>query len=154
MNIYEKIATEGLKIRTFYNDEWTFETASLTENLLYVSGHTPTIEGVPQYIGVTGAEIDIATAQKAGILCLENCLGSMERALKDLNCIKKVVKLNGFVASVAGFSGQAVVMNPVSEKLNAIFGGKHARAAIGVVALPGNVPVEIEMIVEIEKQNK
>lgn len=150
MNIYERIKAEGLEVRTFYDPQWAFETTSRIGDLLFVSGHTPTLDGVPQYKGITGREVDVETARKAALLCLENCLGSMQRALGDLKRVKRIVKLNGFVASAHGFVEQAIVMNAVSEKLNAIFGSKHARAALGVVALPGNVPVEIEMIVEVE----
>jgi len=150
MDVYEKIKAEGLRIREYCNPDWPFTTAVQTGNILFVSGHTPTLDGVPQYHGCTGRDVDLETAQKAGILCLENCLGTMNRALGDLNRVKKIVKLNGFVASDPSFSGQAQVMNPVSEKLNAIFGNKHARAALGVMQLPGNVPVEVEMIVEVE----
>lgn len=150
MNIYEKIEAQGLTIREFCNPAWPFTTATQVGNILFVSGHTPTIDGVPQYHGCTGRDVNLETAQKAALLCLENCIGSMNMALGDLNRVKRIIKLNGFVASDPSFSGQAMVMNPVSEKLNAIFGEKHARAALGVAQLPGDVPVEIELIVEVE----
>lgn len=149
MSIVDRINESGLVVREFINPEWPFTTAVLSGKLLFVAGHTPTIDGVPQYHGKVGNEISVEQAREAGVLCLENCLGSMQRVLGDLNRIKKIVKLNGFVASTPEFSNQVAVMAPVSEALNHIFGEKHARAAIGVAVLPGDVPVEIELIVEI-----
>lgn len=149
MNVIERIKESGLVVREFINPEWPFTTAVLSDNLIFVAGHTPTINGVAQYHGKVGETISVEQARKAGILCLENCLGSLQRVLGDLNKVKKIVKLNGYIASAPDFSDQVKVMAPVSESLNAIFGEKHARAAIGVLVLPGDVPVEIEMIVEI-----
>ncbi|MDD3174178.1 MAG: RidA family protein [Herbinix sp.] len=147
--IETKLEASGLSVRQFVNEAWPFNCGVLTGNLLYISGHTPTINGVPQYIGVTGDTVDLETAQKAALLCLENCMGAIKTVVGDLDRVSKIVKVNGFIASAPGFDKQALVMNPVSEALVDIFGAKHARAALGVTMLPGNVPVELEMIVEV-----
>ena len=139
----------GLTVRQYANAQWPFTCAVQTGNLLFVSGHTPTIEGVAQYHGITGDSVDLETAQKAAMLCLENCLGAMKSVLGNLDRVAKIVKVNGFIASAPGFDKQAPVMNSVSEALVKIFGEKHARAALGVAMLPGNVPVEIELVAEV-----
>ncbi|MDP4109126.1 MAG: RidA family protein [Bacillota bacterium] len=140
----------GLTVREFTNPNLPFTSAVQTGNVLFVSGHTPTIDGVAQYHGVTGTDVNLETAQKAAMLCLENCLGAVKTALGSLDRVSKIVKVNGFVASAPGFDKQALVMNPASEALISLFGQKHARAALGVAMLPGNVPVEVELVVEVK----
>lgn len=141
----------GLEIREYVNHDWPFVSGMISGNLLFISGHTPTIDGVPQYKGTVGEDVDMETAQKAAILCLENCLGAVKTALKgDMDRIVKIVKVNGFITSAKGFDQQAGVMNAVSNKLIELFGEKHSRAALGVSMLPGGVPVEVELIVEIK----
>jgi len=72
-------------------------------------------------------------------------------AAGDLDKIERIVRVTGFVASAPGFGQQPEVMNGASELLVDVFGekGKHARSAIGVNELPRNIPVEIEMVVEV-----
>lgn len=145
----QKITELGMTIRFFPLPDMPFTYAHEHNGIVFVSGHTPTIEGVPQYKGVVGQEVDLETAQQAAVLCLENCLGALQQAVGGLDRVKKIIKVNGFVASAPGFDKQALVMNAVSERLNAIFGEKHARAALGVAMLPGGVPVEVELIAAI-----
>jgi len=153
MNVEKRIKEMNLEIREYVNPDWPFTTTVQEGNILFVSGHTPTINGVPQYTGRVGEEVSLETAQKAGMLCLENCLGAIKMALGDLDRVEKIIKVNGYIASEVGFAQQAVVMNPISKALNDIFGAKHARAALGVAMLPSNVPVEVEMIVAVKQKN-
>jgi enamine deaminase RidA (YjgF/YER057c/UK114 family) len=80
-----------------------------------------------------------------------NLLSTLRSAVGDLDKIERIVKVTGFVASAPDFGQQPEVMNGASELLEEVFGekGKHARSAIGVNELPRNIPVEIEMIVEV-----
>lgn len=151
-SIENKFNALGLQIRQYTNPTLNFTCGVLSGSLLFISGHTPTVEGVPQYKGIVGNDVDIETAQKAAILCLENCLGAAKTILGSLDHIQKVVKVNGFVASAAGFDGQAQVLNAVSSPLQQVFGEKHARAALGVAGLPGGVPVEVELILEVAER--
>ena len=150
MTIETKLRSMHITVRQYINPEWPFTCGVQVGNVLYISGQTPTIDGVPQYTGTAGDTVDLETAQKAALLCLENCLGAIKTMVGSLDRVTKVVKVNGFIASASGFDKQALVMNPVSEILVNLFGAKHARAALGVAMLPGNVPVEVEMIVEVE----
>ena len=76
----------------------------------------------------------------------------MKSVVGDLDAVRRVVKVVGFVASAPDFTGQPGVVNGASELLGAVFGdaGVHARSAVGVAALPLDVPVEVEMIVEVD----
>ena len=80
-----------------------------------------------------------------------NCLASVKAAIGDLDKVKQVVKLLGMVNCTEDFKDQPMVVNGCSDLLVAIFGeaGKHARSAVGMQALPHEIPVEIEMILEI-----
>ncbi len=80
-----------------------------------------------------------------------NCLASLKQALGKLDHIKEVVKVVGYVASAPTFTEQSKVINAASDLLLEIFGdsGRHARTSVGVVVLPGDIPVEIEMVVEV-----
>lgn len=120
-------------------------------NLLYTSGSGPTREGVPVFTGKVGGEISLETAQEAARLCILNTLACLHAYLGDLDRIVQVVKLLGFVASVPSFTRQPEVMNGASRLLTELFGerGGHARSAIGTNVLPGDIPVEIELILEV-----
>ncbi len=118
-------------------------------DLVFVSGAGPA--GASGLItGKVGAEVDIATAQEAAKLCALSCLSALQEELGDLDNVRRIVKLLGFVNSAPGFSQQHVVMDGASTLLLSLFGeqGVHARSSIGVAELPLNIAVEVEMIVE------
>ena len=117
---------------------------------LYTSGAIPMKDGKPAYTGKVG-EISVDDAREAARICIINILANIEKKTGDLNKVKKIVKVLGFVASKEDFTQQPLVMNAASELLVDVFGenGKHSRSAIGVTVLPGNVPVEIELVLEL-----
>ena len=119
--------------------------------LLYTSGVGPIKDGKPAFTGKAG-DVSADYAQDAARLCILNILSAVEKKIGDLNKISKVVKMLGFVASKDDFTEQPFVMNAASELLQNIFGeaGHHARSAIGVNVLPGNITVEIELIFELK----
>jgi enamine deaminase RidA (YjgF/YER057c/UK114 family) len=84
-------------------------------------------------------------------VCALNALAAVKTVIGDLDKIKRIVKVVGFVSSVPEFSAQPGVVNGASEFLGAVFGDKgiHARSAVGVAVLPLDAPVEIELIVEV-----
>jgi len=95
----------------------------------------------------------VAGAQRAAELCAINILAQAKAALNgDLGRIRRILKLNGFVASVPEFTEQHLVINGASNLIADILGdaGKHARAAVGMAALPFNASVEIDAIIEID----
>jgi enamine deaminase RidA (YjgF/YER057c/UK114 family) len=129
--------------------------ATRVGNLIYTAGHLPvTPEGVIISSGKVGSA-DVTTEQGADAARAVglNILSTLRSELGgDLGRVKRVVKLTAFVNCVDSFAAQPKVVNGCSDLMVAVFGdaGKHARSAVGVNALPLNVPVEIEAIVEVE----
>jgi enamine deaminase RidA (YjgF/YER057c/UK114 family) len=82
-----------------------------------------------------------------------SCLGTIQRSLGDLDRVERIVKLLGFVNVGEGFSATPAVINGASDLLVALYGenGRHARSAVGMAALPNQIPVEIEMIVQVKE---
>lgn len=120
-------------------------------NLIFTAGAGPTKNGIPVFTGKVGKDIDIEMARRAAELVILNMLSVVETYLGDLNKVKNIVKVLGFVASDDTFHDQPKVIDAASELLIKIFGerGEHSRSAIGTNSLPGNIPVEIECIIEI-----
>jgi enamine deaminase RidA (YjgF/YER057c/UK114 family) len=118
---------------------------------VYVSGQVPVVDGQLLATGKVGAEVTVDTAKELAARCALNGLAAID-ALVGLDHVVRVVKVVGFVASAAGFTGQPAVINGASELLGAVFGeaGTHARSAVGVAELPLGAPVEVEMIVEVD----
>ena len=124
----------------------------ISGNLLYLSGQLPIEGGKVAITGLVGSDVTLADAQRAAELCAINILAQAKSALGgDLSQIVRVIKLNGFVASASGFVEQHLVINGASNLIANILGeaGKHARAAVGMAALPLNAAVEIDAILEI-----
>ena len=121
-------------------------------NLCYVSGAGPNVEGKPQWAGKLGSTYTLEQGQEAARDAIKNALSVLHNNLGDLNKIKKFVKILAFVASADDFFRQPEVANGASQLLVDIFGeeiGRAARSAIGVNVLPGNIPFEIEFLVEL-----
>jgi len=121
-------------------------------DLLFLSGQLPIEDGKVAVTGLVGRDVDLAGAQRAAELCAINILAQAKAALGgNLGRIVRVVKLNGFVASVPEFTEQHLVINGASNLIATVLGeaGKHARAAVGMAALPLNAAVEIDAVIEI-----
>ena len=118
---------------------------------VYVSGQVPRRGDDLMYTGKVGAEVTLEQAVACARQCALNAIAAVKAEVGELSAVKQVVKVVGFVASAPDFTGQPQVINGASELLAAAFGaaGQHARSAVGVAALPLDVPVEVEMIVEV-----
>jgi enamine deaminase RidA (YjgF/YER057c/UK114 family) len=124
----------------------------ISGNLLTISGQLPLEGGKVAVSGHLGKNVDVATGQRAAELCAINILAQAKAALGgDLGRIRRVIKLNGFVASTPEFVEQHLVINGASNLIAGVLGeaGKHARAAVGMAALPLGAAVEIDAIMEI-----
>ncbi|MBX5194537.1 RidA family protein [Rhizobium sp. NZLR10] len=124
----------------------------ISGNLLYISGQLPLEGGKIAVSGHLGKTVDVAAGQRGAELCAINILAQAKAALGgDLGRILRVIKLNGFVASAPDFVEQHLVINGASNLIAGVLGeaGKHARAAVGMAALPLNAAVEIDAIMEI-----
>jgi enamine deaminase RidA (YjgF/YER057c/UK114 family) len=122
-----------------------------TGNLVYVSGQVPSVDGKPTHLGHLGDDVDLEAGRAAARTCAVNVLAALKAELGELSRVRRVVKVTGFVASTPGFTDMPQVVNAASELFGDVFGdaGRHARAAVGVAALPLGVPVEVEAIVEV-----
>jgi enamine deaminase RidA (YjgF/YER057c/UK114 family) len=122
-----------------------------TGNLVYVSGQVPMVDGEPGHLGHLGDDVDLEDGRAAARTCAVNVLAALKAELGELSRVRRVVKVTGFVASTPGFTDMPKVVNAASELFGEVFGdaGRHARAAVGVAALPLGVPVEVEAIVEV-----
>lgn len=122
--------------------------------LAYLSGCGPQNESEPSKNGKLGKELTLEEGQQAARNCVLNLLAVLHANIGDLNRVKRFVKVLAFVQSADDFYDQPQVVNGGSGLLLELFGeeaGCAARSAIGVNALPGNIPVEIEALVELER---
>jgi len=121
--------------------------------LVYVSGTGPRKENGDYLTGRLGDDMTIEEGYGAAKLTGINILASLKKEIGDLNKIKRFVKVIGMVNSTADFYQQPAVINGFSDFIVEVFGdrGKHARSAVGMVSLPSNIAVEIEVVVEVIK---
>lgn len=120
-------------------------------NMVYTSGHGPDKPGGGQIFGKVGGDLTLEQGQEAAKLTGIALLSSLKAEIGDLSRIKRIVKVFGLVNCTPGFTQQPQVMNAFSDMMVKIWGenGRHARSAVGTNALPNNIAVEIEMIVEL-----
>jgi enamine deaminase RidA (YjgF/YER057c/UK114 family) len=121
-------------------------------NFCYLSGCTPTFNGEVRWTGKLGKELSVEQGQEAARYCALNLLANLKAQYGSLDKIKRIVKMLAFVAGTDDFYDQPKVANGASQFLVDVFGeeaGLCARSAIGVNVLPGNAPVEIELLVEL-----
>ncbi len=146
-----KLAELGLSLPTPAKPVAAYVPTVRTGNLVFVSGQGPSINGEPRYSGRVGAERTLEEGQAAARLCALNGLAAVKAEIGDLDKVKRVVKLLGWVSSAPDFTQQPQVMNGASVLLQDIFGerGKHARSAVSAHVLPNNITVEVEMVVEV-----
>ena len=122
-------------------------------NLLYLSGHGPVrVDGQPTARGKVGRDLSTEEAYKVAREVGINLLGSARVILGSLDKVKRIVKVLGMVNSADGFGDQPKVINGFSDLMVEVFGenGRHARSAVGMAELPMGIPVEIEVILEVE----
>ena len=126
--------------------------AKQSGNLIFTAGQLPMVNGALISTGHLGQDVEIEDAKNAARICTINALSAIKGVIGDLDRIKQVVRVVGYVASVPTFTQQPAIVNGASELLLEIFGekGKHARSAVGVAVLPLNASVEIELTVEVE----
>jgi enamine deaminase RidA (YjgF/YER057c/UK114 family) len=149
--VEDRIRELGVEINAPPQPQGFYKHAVISGDLIFISGQLPIKGKDLLYKGKVGKEISIKEGALAARLAAINSLSVMKSELSDLDRIKRIVKVTGYVASAPGFDMQAMVINGASEFFYEIFGdlGKHARAAVGVCELPLDSPVEIEVIAEI-----
>jgi enamine deaminase RidA (YjgF/YER057c/UK114 family) len=119
--------------------------------LLYLSGALPFVEGQLRFPGKVGGTVTQEQGQEAARICTLNLLAAVKANAGSLDRVAQVVSIRGYVNCGPDYTEQPAVINGASDLLVQIFGdlGRHARAAVGVAALPKGAAVEIEMVVQL-----
>ncbi|PFH20281.1 RidA family protein [Burkholderia sp. JKS000303] len=154
MSIYDRVREAGITLPALAIPAAAFRPYVLHGNQLIVSGQLPVRDGKAAFVGSVPDSVSVSDAQDAARLCVINILAWAHHATGgDLNRIRKVLRLGGFVSTSSGFADAPAVINAASELVTQIFGerGSHARIAIGVASLPLNAPVEVEAAFALEE---
>ena len=151
MNPEEKLKELGITLLEGTKPLDFYVPAVRAGDFLFLSGMLPLSEGKLLYKGKVGREISLEDAQEASRITIINALSVIKGEIGDLDKVKRIVRLSGYIASAPGFNQQPSVLNAASEILSKAFGDKglHSRIAIGVSELPMDSPVEIDLIVYI-----
>jgi enamine deaminase RidA (YjgF/YER057c/UK114 family) len=152
MSVEERLKELGITIAAPGRPVANYVGAVRTGNLVFVSGHGPRRAEGGNVTGKVGRELTTEQGYEAARLCILACLASLQAEIGDLNRVRRIVKLLGMVNCTEEFAEQPQVINGASDLLVNLFGenGRHARSAVGMQMLPGNISVEIEMSVEVE----
>lgn len=120
-------------------------------NLIFLAGQGPIAQGKPLITGKVGADVSEQEGYRAARLSTLNLLSALRAEVGSLDRVRRIVKVTGWVNSAPGFTRQSFVVNGASDLLVQVFGdaGKHARTSVSANELPLNIPVEIEMVVEV-----
>jgi enamine deaminase RidA (YjgF/YER057c/UK114 family) len=150
VNWSARLAELGIELPEVVTPLAAYVPAVRTGNLVYTSGQVPITAGQVEATGKVGADVTPEVGKAMARVCALNALAAVN-SLVGIDAVTRVVKVVGFVASAPGFNGQPGVVNGASELFGEVFGdaGAHARSAVGVSELPLNVPVEVELIVEV-----
>ena len=152
-SIEQKLKELGVELITPTAPVANYAKAVRTGNLIYLSGHGPTKADGKDITGKVGKDLSVEQGIEAAKRTAISLLSTLKVELGgDLSRVKRIVKVNGWVNCTDTFKDQPKVMNGCSDLLVAVFGqnGKHARTSLGTNALPSNIAIEIEMIVEVE----
>ena len=149
--IEEKLQSLKISLPTPPKPAGSYIPVVVSKSWAFVSGQIPIKDGKVAFIGKVPTSQSIENAQKAAKLCAINALAQLKAELGNLDKIKKIIKISGYVNSEQNFSEHPKVINAASDFLYDVFGekGKHSRIAIGVNSLPLDSTVELDMIVEI-----
>jgi enamine deaminase RidA (YjgF/YER057c/UK114 family) len=147
----ERLAELGLSIPAVVPPLAAYVPAVRSGNLVFTAGQLPARDGQMMATGKVGAAVSQEQGYECARQCALNALAAVKAEIGELSAIKRVVKAVVFVASAPDFTAQPQVANGASELLGEVFGdaGKHARSAVGVTSLPLDVPVEVELVVEV-----
>ena len=133
---------------------YTYVSYTRTGNLIYLSGQGPRKADGSFITGKIGRDLSIEEGAEAAKLTGINLIATLQTAIGDLSKVKQIIKVFGMVNCTENFTEQPKVINGFSDLMVAVFGekGRHARSAVCMYALPKNIAVEVEMIVEISDQ--
>jgi len=148
----QRLETLGISLHDVPKAMANYLPAIRVGTLVFISGQGPMLNGKPTITGKLGAEVTDEQGYQAARDTIVNALAVLRAEVGSLDKVRRIVKLLAFVNSAPGFVKQPAVVNGASDLLVEIFGeaGRHARSAVAASELPFDIPVEIEMIVEVE----
>jgi len=152
MKTEQRLKELGIELAKATSPMANYVNAVRTGNLLYLAGKGPGLPGKPLPTGKVGRDFTVEDgyvhARETGL----NLIAVMKAELGDLDRVKRIVKVLGMVNATPEFGNQPEVINGCSDLFVEVFGdrGRHARSAVGMGSLPRGIPVEIEVIVEVE----
>lgn len=152
MSIEKRIAELGLVLPSPAAPIANYVPYVVTGPLVVISGQGPVIGGKIAFTGKLGETLTIEQGQEAARACFLNLLAQLRAACEgDLERVRRVVRLGGFIAAPPGFTKHAQVMNGASDLAVAVFGeaGRHTRTTVGVPSLPMDMAVEVEGLFEL-----
>jgi len=151
-DIEAKLEAMGVELYDMPAPTANYVRAVRSGNLIFMAGHGPTKPEGGSVTGKLGKDLSIEEGQEAARYTAIALLSSLKKEIGDLDKVTRIVKVLGMVNGTTDFTEQPQVINGFSDFMVEVFGekGKHARAAVGMGSLPGNIAVEIEMIVEVE----
>ena len=153
MKIEQKLEELGIELFLDIKPIGAYVPYVRTGNLVYISGQGPSVKGkYTSHFGKVGGTISKDEAKKAAEMTAVNLIAILKTAVGDLDKVKRIVSVHGFVNSTPDFTEQPYVINGASELLVKVFGekGKHDRCAMSVNSLPLDMCVEVELIAEVE----
>jgi enamine deaminase RidA (YjgF/YER057c/UK114 family) len=149
----QKLLDLGINLPEASSPVANYVNAVRSGNLLFLSGKGPGLPDGTYITGKVGQDLTIEQGREAARMVAINQLAVLKAELGNLNKVKRIVKVLGMVNCNADFTQQPLVINGFSDLMVDVFGekGKHARSAVGMNALPMNIAVEVELVVEIEE---
>lgn len=147
----ERLAELGLTLPEVVPPLAAYQPTARSGSLVFTAGQLPVRDGQMLATGKVGGEVTEEQGYECARQCALNALAAVAAEVGSLSAVKRVVKAVVFVASTPDFTAQPKVANGASELLGEVFGeaGRHARSAVGVSVLPLDVPVEVELVVEV-----
>jgi enamine deaminase RidA (YjgF/YER057c/UK114 family) len=152
-SIKKRLKELGIELPIVSPPVATYVNAVRVGNLIYLSGKGPLKADGTSITGKVGKQVSIEEGQVAARLTGLQLLAALQGEIGSLNKVKRIVKVLGMVNADSDFTQHPLVINGFSDLMVEVFGerGKHARSAVGMGSLPGNISVEIEMIVAVKK---
>ena len=146
--ISDKIDKLGLKLPDIPEPIGSYLPSICIRDMIFISGQLPLIDGKLLYKGKLGRDISIEQGYESARICALNALSIVKKELGDLDKIKQIIKISGFVNCTEDFTNHPQVINGASDLFATIFdnAGKHSRIAIGTNSLPLDSPVEIDVL--------
>jgi enamine deaminase RidA (YjgF/YER057c/UK114 family) len=147
----QRLAQLGLALPSMLQPAFKYVPVVVHGDVAYVSGQLPRVDGEIRWTGSLGGSVSLEEGRAAAWACAVQALACLAGTLGTIDRVSRIIKLTGFVQSTPDFHQQPVVIDAASEVMLDVFGedGRHARSAVGVAALPRDVPVELEVVAAI-----